>query len=354
MTASSPVFAPIADASADIAPALTLGAAPASVLRGDGSVNFGKYAGKLAQIDWHGLAAPHKRGRIWQHFHHKQWQYVALATADIFCGIAIVDVGWTNTAFAYVFDRRERRILASFSQDGLPALTASFNAHPADGAASSFRFLKNHIDYRHLPNSHGYQLTLECGDFSIAASFGEPQTSQFLSAIGQVAGGSVHATLKSPGLPLHGSVNIKGRQFDLSGGIASFDHSNGFLARETEWRWASAHNLELGFNLQAGYFGNNENALWLDGQIISLGAAHFEFDPQQPLLPWHIYTDDGLLDLQFLPEGCRSENKNLLIAASRYVQPIGTFSGWVKASKDAPARKIANLVGVTEDHFSRW
>ncbi|MFZ6750558.1 DUF2804 domain-containing protein [Undibacterium sp. Ren11W] len=352
MTASSSVLVRPSDVNA--ASPLTLGAAPSSVLATNGSVNFGKYVGKLGQIDWRGLAAPHKRSWLWQHFHHKQWQYVALATADIFCGIAIVDVGWTNTAFAYVFDRRERRILASFSQDGLPGLSASLNTHPADGASSSFRFLKNHIDYRHLAASQSYQLALECGDFAIDASFDAQAAAPFLSAIGQVAGGSVHATLKSSGLPLRGSVHIKGREFDLSGGIASFDHSNGFLARETEWRWASAHNLELGFNLQAGYFGNNENALWLDGQLISLGAAQFEFDPAQPLLPWHIYTEDGLLDLEFQPEGCRSENKNLLIAASRYVQPIGTFSGWVKASKDAPVRKIANLVGVTEDHFSRW
>lgn len=352
MTVSSTAFA--IDAPARIVPIASMKSAPTGVVAVDGSVNFGKFSGKLAQIDWTGLAAPHRRSRWWQFFHHKQWQYVALATEEIFCGIAIVDVGWTNTAFAYAFDRRERRLLASFSQDGLPGLSARFNAHPADAAASSFRFLKHRIDYRHLATSQNYQLELECGDLSIAASFEAQAATPFLSAVGQVAGGSVHATLKSSGLPLHGSVNIKGREFDLSGGIASFDHSNGFLARETAWRWASAHNLELGFNLQAGYFGNNENALWLDGQLISLGAAQFEFDPAQPLLPWHIYTEDGLLDLQFQPEGCRSENKNLLIASSRYVQPIGTFSGWVKASKNASARRIENLLGVTEDHFSRW
>jgi hypothetical protein len=333
---------------------LTLAAAPHSVLATDGSVNFGKYAGPLAQINWSGLAAPHQRSRLWQHFHHKHWQYVALATDDIFCGIAIVDVGWTNTAFAYAFDRRARCMLASFSQDGLPGLSATLNTHPAVGAASSFRFLNNRIDYRHLAASQSYQLTLQCGDFAIDASVDARTAAPFLSAIGPVQGGNVHATVKSAGLPLRGSVQIKGREFALDGGIASFDHSNGFLARETAWRWASAHNLELGFNLQAGYFGNNENALWLDGQLISLGAAHFEFDAKRPLLPWHIYTEDGLLDLQFQPEGCRSENKNLLIAASRYLQPIGTFSGWVKAGKDAPRRPIANLVGVTEDHFSRW
>lgn len=62
----------------------------------------------------------------------------------------------------------------------------------------------------------------------------------------------------------------------------------------------------------------------------------------------------GLLDLQFEPEGMRREDKNLLVAVSRYVQPIGSFTGWVKAAPHAPPREIRRLGGVTEDHFSRW
>ncbi|MCX7217744.1 MAG: hypothetical protein NTY70_02030 [Burkholderiales bacterium] len=37
---------------------LALATAPLGVLAADGSVNFGKYAGPLTQIDWRGLAAP--------------------------------------------------------------------------------------------------------------------------------------------------------------------------------------------------------------------------------------------------------------------------------------------------------
>lgn len=333
---------------------LFLPAAPTSVLKPDGQPAFGKFAGQAAQIDWSGLAKPYRRGKIWQHFHHKRWQYLALATEQIFCGIAIVDVGWTNTAFAYAFERRQGKLIANFSRDGIPGLSARINPHPAEGAASSFHFLGQHIAYRHCPESDSYELDLHCGDFSIEASFSAQAAPPCLLALGPVTGGAVHATVKSPGMPLRGSVKTAAGSYDLDGGVASFDHSNGFLARETAWRWASAHSLELGFNLQAGYFGTHENALWLDGQLIGLGAAQFDFDPADPLQPWHIYTEDGLLDLHFQPEGCRSENKNLLLAVSRYAQPIGSFSGWVKSSPDATPRHIERLVGVTEDHFSRW
>ena len=327
---------------------------PHAVLDAAGQVRFGKFSGAITSIDWTGVAAPYMRPFWWRQVHHKRWQYLALSTQDIFCGIAIVDVGWTNTAFAYVFDRQQKKIIASFSQDGFPSLTAKVNSHPAQGAASHFHFLRNQINFNHALDTSLATLDLACGDFFIHAQLNVQKALPSLTAIGAVRGGTVHATVKSAGLPLTGDVCVAGRRFILDGGVGSTDYSNGFLARETAWRWASAHNLEVGFNLQAGYFGDNENALWLDGKVISLSAANFDFDANNPLGTWHITTADGLLDLYFQPEGCRQEDKNLLIAVSRYVQPIGTFNGWVKAGKDALPQAISNLVGVTEDHFSRW
>ena len=134
----------------------------------------------------------------------------------------------------------------------------------------------------------------------------------------------------------------------------SLDSSNGLLARDTAWRWASAHDRHLGFNLQQGYFGDQENALWLDGLLHPLGAAQFDFDPAQPLSPWRIHTDDGLLELQFRPEGARQDRRNLGVAASSYIQPVGTFHGWVRTAPDGPVIPIDGLLGVTEDHRSRW
>ena len=324
--------------------------AAAGVPDSDGYPRFGRYAGTADRIDWSALAPPYARGALWRRLHHKRWQYVALCTDELFCGIAIVDLGWINTAFAYAFDRRQRKVVASYSQDGLPGLTAHVPDTP--GATSSFRFLGNRIACRAVDGGR-HELTLRCGSFAIDATF-NAGTATPLLAVGPVEGGSVHATQKSPGMALAGEVRAGGSRYDLSGGVASLDYSNGLLARDTAWRWASGHGLDMGFNLQAGYFGNHENVLWLDGRLIPLGGALFDYDPLDPMAPWHVHTDDGLLDLQFEPEGMRREDKNLLVAASRYVQPIGSFSGWVKAAPDAPPREVRRLGGVTEDHFSRW
>jgi hypothetical protein len=89
-------------------------------------------------IDWSALAAPFRRGVIWRRFHHKHWQYAALVTDQIFCGIAIVDVGPIPHLLTCL--TVSKKMLAEFSQDGIPGLTAHLNACPATGAESWFRF----------------------------------------------------------------------------------------------------------------------------------------------------------------------------------------------------------------------
>jgi hypothetical protein len=324
--------------------------APGALLDAQGQPHIGRFCGQLASIDWSELQAPYQRSRWWKHFHHKRWQYVALATEQLFCGIAIVDLGWTNTAFAYAFDRKLGKEVASFSQSGIPGLSCKVG-HGV-GEPCEFKFMGNSIRMETVEKQ--FRLQLDCGKFHIDAQFDLRGTAPMLLAVGPIENGAVHATQKSSGCRLQGKVRLEGRQYDLQGGVASFDYSNGLLARNTEWRWASAHDLQVGFNLQHGYFGQQENVLWLDGQLYPLGKAEFDYDLGNPLLPWHITTADGLLDLHFQPQGARYENKNMLVASSRYVQPIGTFSGWVKPHQNGIAHRIDDLVGVTEDHRSRW
>lgn len=331
-----------------------LATAPSGVVL-NGSPATGRYAGNPPFIDWRGLHGTFARSALWRRLHHKRWHYVGVATPQCFIGVAIVDLGWTNTAFAYVFDREEKRLLADYSQDGLPGLTARVSDRPTQGTCSWFRHLGAGLRYAHLGASR-YQLAVHIGKgLHIEAILDMHDAPAFLTAIGPIAdGGCAHATVKSSALAVNGYATAAEKTFSLDGGVASFDYSNGLLGRNTRWRWASAHAPGLGFNLQQGYFGSHENVLWIDGQPIALGPAQFEFDPQHPLKPWHVHTQDGLLDLVFTPEGARQEQKNLIVAASYYIQPIGTFSGTVRASPHGPVRQVEHLVGVTEDHRSRW
>ncbi len=329
---------------------MMLPAAPAAIVGADGVPLLGRFAGQATHFDWDRLAGRHARGALWRRFHHKKWHYVALATDEVFCAVAIVDLGWIGSCFAYAFDRRDEDMLANFSQEGLPGVAARVAENV--GGRSLFQSRGTRIAIEAAGDGL-YRLELASPYLEIDARFGPPSAPLLLAA-GPVDGGAIHATQKSSGMPLAGEVRLWRGEYRLDGGVASFDYSNGLLARNTAWRWASGHSLELGFNLQAGYFGAHENALWLDGQLHPLGPAHFIYDRHDPLSDWHIFTEDDLLELYFTPEGARRQDKNLLVAASRYLQPVGTFTGWVRSSAEAPKRVVSKLVGVTEEHASKW
>lgn len=329
-----------------------LSAAPASIITPAGQVRQGCFAGATGDIDWARLAPPLARPLWWRRLHHKRWLYVALNTPTHFCAVALVDLGWISTAFGYAFDKQQARVVAGFSRQGWPGLGARVANRCADGAQHRFDFGAHHVRCQHQAERGVYQLEVKSPAFEINAEF--DAANPLLLAVGPVVGGVMHATQKSSALALRGRLQVGATAHDLCGGVASFDYSNGLLARNTAWRWASAHQPGLGFNLQAGYFGAQENALWLGGELIALGAAQFEFDPAQPMAPWRICTEDALLSLEFLPLACRREDKNLLLAASRYVQPIGVFQGWVRRSPEATRTPVHALWGVTEDHQARW
>lgn len=319
----------------------------------------GRYAGRLeAGFDWRGLQAPHTRSWLWRRLHHKRWLYLGLGDERLFIGLAIVDVGWTCTAFAYLFDRRERAMRVDWSQDGLLGLQAQVSDAPfAAGSSTWFRGLRARLALS-SGNGQRMQIQVDTPQLLMEAELDLTAMAPPLLAIGPITGGVAHATQKTSALPLRGQARLRGtaghEDLDLAQAWGALDASNGLLARHTAWRWASAHGPGLGFNLQQGYFGGQENALWLDDELIPLGAARFAFDAAQPLQPWHVSTDDGLLDLHFQPEGARQDARNLGFAASHYVQPVGTFKGWVRASPDGPKHAVQRLLGVTEDHRSVW
>ena len=326
---------------------MTLPPAPLSAIGPDGQARFGRFQGLAGAPEWADLGAPHARNRLWRRLHHKRWHFVALVTDEVFCGVAIVDIGWSNTCFAYVFDRRERRVVAAFSPLGVAGLSATVGATVAEGARFTLPGRRIAIA---SDGANGHQLVLRAGRFRIDADYAGDGPR--LLAIGPAFdGGSVHSTQKSPGLALNGQVEAGGRRYRLDGGVASYDFSNGLLGRRSAWRWISAHGAGLGFNLQSGYFGDAENALWLGDQLLPLGPLQVEVEPGGC---WTLRTTDGLLDLRFTPEGTRCDDKQLLVASSRMRQHVGRFDGWVKGSVDGPRHPVSGLAGLAEDYRARW
>lgn len=324
---------------------MTLPAAPLYAVGADGQPRLGRYAGLAESFGWHALAEPFRRSALWRRLHHKRWHFVGIVTDEVYCATAVVHVGWGSSAFGYVFERATGRDIACFSSVGLPGMGARVGANAR--APGSYRSFSERIDI--LPaGTDDWMLGLSARGLRIDAAYGG--AAGHLLAIGQAEGGSVHATQKSGAMTVAGVAVVGSRRFVLDEGVAIMDYSNGMLGRSTGWRWLSAHGPDVGINLQQGYFGGAENALWLEGELLPLGEVRFDMTPDGLC----VRTADGLVELHFTPDGERRDDKQLLVASSRLRQQIGVFDGWVRATPDAAPRAVRRLAGMVEQHHARW
>lgn len=172
----------------------------------------------------------------------------------------------------------------------------------------------------------------------------------------------VNVTQKSMGLLASGRLEVGRRRYALDGGVVGLDSTHGFLARHTRWHWAmGCGRLEdgtpLGFNLVAGFNAvaegsPGENVLFLGDQLQPVGPATFRFNAADPLDPWQISTEDGTVDVTFRPLHAHRDVRNLRILRSRFVQPLGFFTGGLRFG--GRGITLSELPGVTEDQDMLW
>jgi hypothetical protein len=323
--------------------------APPRFLAEDGAPRFGLYAGSLGDASFAGLqGAP---GTLQRRLIEKKWQYLFLATPEMMLALAVIDCGYLSSGICAVFDRGSRRLLLD-DNPVLPPLCARVGDEPADGMSA--RLLGPRINAR---------LQRAGGRISVQARWAHADVDLLLdanrapppvTAIAPVGPkGRFDVTQKTVLVPAEGEVRASNLRFPVRGDFAGLDYTHGFLARETAWRWAfglgRAGPHLVGFNFSEGFLqGEGENVAWIDGEPQAVGPVGFSFRPEAPLGPWRLQTADGTVDLAFQPEGVRTQTVDLKLIRSRYLQPMGAFSGRILGIA------VEALPGVTEDHEARW
>lgn len=356
-------------------PTMTRHTAPMTV-RGPQGARFGDYVGLTPVLRPPGITGAPGRRHVEQFLRHKRWMYTFAATPEILVTAAIVDAGPTGTAFLTVADRRTGHLLADVSRPGGTGPLVSVNDRPGEGHRSRYR-------------TPGTAVAMHARDgvLSVRAKIGSPIG---LPAVGRP---SVHLRLdfdtsaspaltvisdldtepplvsttgKSACLPVSGSVSVQREgsrhEFDMEGALGGFDYTSGLLPRRTRWRWAYltgelADGRTVGVNVSAGFSGLHgrarENSLWLDGRLHALDPdAAISYRPDDPGQPWHVTTADGLVDLTFHPVGVHRESLNLGVFRSRFLQPVGSFTGTIET--DGETVVIDGLPGVVENQDVIW
>src|SRR4051794_19239583 len=137
MSSSDPAHFPEAASGSPRAPAVprsSLPNAPTSAVDPRGEPNLGAFAGHLPSVIWDGLRGANDRGRLWRLLHEKKWHYASVAGPRAVVAAVVVDLGWTATAWAYVFDRQTRTLLFDKSFLGVPKLTHRVADRAGEGA----------------------------------------------------------------------------------------------------------------------------------------------------------------------------------------------------------------------------
>jgi hypothetical protein len=326
--------------------------APSLPVDAHGAPVLGTFAGHVGRVSWDTLAGS-LAARLTRRLKLKRWHYVAIADARCVCAFAIVDLGWSATAFGYVFDRARRRLLWDRSFMGLPGISAQVAERAGVGACSTYHGAGVALRLERPDGASRWHVHAEAPGVTLAATLDAAAAPATLCAIAVPEGGVANCTHKTVCLPATGTLTVGEACCDFTEGFGLLDHTTGVLGRDTKWRWACATGPRFGLNLVEGFNGPAENAVWIDGDLLAVGPATITYDPAAPEAPWTVRTTNGDVALTFTPEGLRREDKNLLVAASHFLQPIGTFAGTIRG-RNGRAVEIRDLVGVTEDHASRW
>lgn len=342
---------------------------PNAVVDSKGAPRFGTYRGELPMIALDRLSGEFEPAWWKKKIRRKRWKYVLAVTDEVLMGQAIVDGQYFSNAFYYVVDLYQEEMIARGSFVGIPGVQGDVNDHP--GSQHRARFTSGGVDLLiqrgeeggpyHWQSQIGAARLMQPGGLVMDAEIDPRRGAPALTAIAPVSkGGVVNITQKWAGLPLKGDLRVGSRSYRLDQGLGGLDYSQGILARRTAWKWAMAlgylsDGRRVGINIVAGFNDDhptaNENGLWIEDRLIPLGRARFDYDLEDPSLPWSVQTLDKNLELYFQPYYVHREDKNLGVITSHFIQPAGRFEGRLKL--DGEIHDLF-LSGVTEDQDVYW
>ena len=313
----------------------------------------GSFRGPLPKVD----LGPLDKDLLSRFLRRKRWLWSTIVSDEVLLAVAVVDLGWLASTFAFAWDRRSRRMLADRSSLG-PGFRGRVEDFAEAGCEARFGGGRNRARVVRPVRASAYEVDLALGDLRVEAWLETNGAPSPLSAVVELPPDAVTTTQKRALLPVTGRASVGGRTFDLSGAVAGLDYSNGYPPRRTIWKWCFALGRArsgdpVALNLMRGFVGEPECGVWVGDDLCPVAEGRFELDGKNPLAPWRIRSADGAVDLSFTPGGMHREEKNLGVIASHFVQAPGTFDGTITLPGRA-ALQLDGVAGVAEDQDMLW
>ena len=335
-----------------------LSKAPPQLIQANGQPAFGLFDASVADFNLQDFVylnlMDNKAGAFARYFNYKQFQFICVTGSDWLLAVAIADIRYANSGFAYLYRFDTKQAISKGLL--LPgALGCKMSDSPSAGEAKQdFGAYKVAIK----TSATNWQLNIDTKE--LKANLTIEKASQMPLALCAPTGYNGWTyTEKSNALAVSGTLELQGKNQDLTQALAGYDFSAGFMRRQTSWRWASISSFiegkAFGLNMAAGVneTGLCENALWFNGQIQHLSPASFGFDRKDDKKPWQVSSLCGEVQLEFQPLYCRQEKVNIGLLASNFRQYVGLYSGLV-VLHNGTKLQLSAVKGLAEDHYARW
>lgn len=314
-----------------------------------GDVRFGSFVGGFSRVDLSRTAGP-----LLRTFARKRWLYALVCKPPILVAACVVDLGYSATAFAFAYDAEQKRMLADVSSIGMRARVSDT---AQEGCFAIFRSRALGVSMRRERGAPHYDLRVESPTFEATATLDTTNAPPSLTAVGRVGPGRVSTTEKRALMTCRGSLRAGKESRSLDGGLGAYDYTHGVLQRRTRWNWAfllctDDRGEPIALNLVQGFMGEPECAAFTKQGITPLGEGRFTFDAERPLAAWTVDTACARAQLGFSPGAAHQEKKNLGLVRSRFVQPVGTFSGTIDLG--SRVARVTHGLGVVEDQDVLW
>jgi hypothetical protein len=132
-----------------------------------------------------------------------------------------------------------------------------------------------------------------------------------------------------------------------------FGDFKGFYPYRMSSQWCTGFGIDgekrrIGFSLAENQtketFKNNENALWVNGQLTPLPPVRITM-PKGIESDWVIQDVEGMVDLTFTPQEQIGDAVNLIITRAEYNAPLGYYNGMLvnAAGEQIPVHNIWGL-----------
>jgi hypothetical protein len=318
--------------------------APVALLKNN-FPSFGKYNGPIEDTS----VASWQSGFLDRRFKRKGWIYTGIYNAEIALGFAIADTGYLGKAFIYCYHFPTQTFVEEAAQfpfyyhkDFMPSLK------------NEWLFKQGKLLWHIAPNGNDLEFKFE--GKKLKADFVLHSIEKGMSVVAPAGNRPFNFTYKHAAINVTAEIVLNSNIYKVNGNDAVLDFTLGFPPRDTRWNWASATGKTIngdtvGINLVAYFNGEMENVLLLNGKIISLSKALFQYEKPADKSNWHITTNDSILEMQFSPSGARKDYINAGILKHQFVQPFGKFEGTLLLE----GNKIPFVAyGVTEEHHSLW